>query len=287
MMVLLPQDPAPKLDVDQVKALGDVVRWSGVVASGLVLVAAFLLLQVIDRIVDRLSHNFAQWRMFLNKLEAVAHFIVYLATGAVMVLLSFRLTGPVLTFLGGTAAVAIGFAFKDLVTSLVAGVTIMVDRPFQVGDRVEFGGYYGDITAIGLRSVRMQTLDDNTVTIPNSKFFTDITACGNYGELDMMVTLDFHIGVDQDVRKARELIREITATSRYVYLDEDIEIIATQVVVESCVAVRLVLKAYVLDTRYEATMRTDITLRVLEAFAEQGIQPPAILHRSVDGAPVV
>lgn len=45
-----------------------------------------------------------------------------------------------LAILGGTAAVAMGFAMKDLVASVVAGVMIMVDRPFQVGDRVSFGG---------------------------------------------------------------------------------------------------------------------------------------------------
>ena len=47
----------------------------------------------------------------------------------------------------------VGFATKDLVASLVAGLLVMFDRPFQVGDRVWFGGEYGDVLAIGLRSV--------------------------------------------------------------------------------------------------------------------------------------
>ncbi len=282
-MSLLPlQGSLPTVDVEQVTALMDIIRWTGVAASAVIMLIALVALRVMDRIVERLSENFAQWRMFLNKLRAVFHFSVYLVTGLIIVMLSFRLTNTALTLLGGTAAVAVGFAVKDLVASLVAGVTIMIDRPFQVGDRVAFGGYYGDITAIGLRSVRMQTLDDNTVTIPNSKFFTDITACGNYGQLDMMVVINFHIGADQDLRKAREVVREIAATSRYVYLAKDIEVVATHVLIESYVAVRLMLKAYVLDTRYEKAMETDITLRVLEAFAEQGIQAPALLHRSMD-----
>ncbi len=49
---------------------------------------------------------------------------------------------------------------------------------------------------------------------------------------------------------------------------------------------RLMLKVHVLDTRFEKAMETDITLRVLEAFAERGIQAPAILHRSLEPAPV-
>jgi len=159
----------------------------------------------------------------------------------------------------------------------------MLDRPFQVGDRVSFGGQYGDITAIGLRSVKLLTLDDNTVTIPNNRFTTDITSCGNYGAPDMQVVIDFHIGMNQDVHRARELIREATVTSRYVYLPKPIIVNVSQVIIDSYIALRVKLKAYVLDTKYEKGFETDVTLRVLEAFSENGIQPPAVLHRSAAG----
>ena len=72
---------------------------------------------------------------------------------------------------------------------------IMADRPFQVGDRVSFGGQYGDVTAIGLRSVRVRTLDDSVVTIPNNLFLTDVTTCGNYGVLHMQLHVDLYIGI--------------------------------------------------------------------------------------------
>ena len=71
-------------------------------------------------------------------------------------LLSLRLSEQTLALIGGALAFALGFAAKDLVASLVAGFMIMADRPFQVGDRVNFGGAYGDVTAIGLRSVRIR-----------------------------------------------------------------------------------------------------------------------------------
>ena len=54
------------------------------------------------------------------------------------------LSWEVLIAVGGTVAVAIGFALKDFVASIVAGLVILVDRPFQVGDRVSFDGYYGE-----------------------------------------------------------------------------------------------------------------------------------------------
>ena len=85
----------------------------------------------------------------------------------------------VLPVVGGAGAFAVGFAMRDLVAAVIAGVTIMFDTPFQVGDRVQYAGQYGDIIQIGLRSVRMRTLDDNIVTIPNNKILTDVTSSGN------------------------------------------------------------------------------------------------------------
>jgi hypothetical protein len=77
------------------------------------------------------------------------------------------------------------------------------------------------------------------------------------------------------------LIREATVTSRFVHLPKPINVLVSQVIVENYVALRLSLKAYVLDTKFEKDFETDVTLRVLEAFDENGIQPPAILHRNI------
>lgn len=269
----------PEFGSGEVPDAAGLIRWSGVLASILVVVGGWLFLQLVRGIVDRMSESFAQWRLVLGKVRALLQFFVYLSTVVLVVLLSFRLTDTVLTFLGGSVALAAGFAFKDLAASLVGGITIMIDRPFQVGDRVNFGGYYGEVTSIGLRSVRMQTLDDDTVTIPNSKFIADATSTGNSGALDMMVVVEFHVGIDQDVRRAADLVREVAVTSRYVYLAKPVTVVVAQEVIGSALGVRLALKAYVLDVQYEKAMETDLTLRVLEAFAREGIRPPAVVHR--------
>ncbi|MBW2459983.1 MAG: mechanosensitive ion channel family protein, partial [Deltaproteobacteria bacterium] len=175
----------------------------------------------------------------------------------------------------------IGFSLRDLVAAMIAGVTIMLDRPFQVGDRVSYAGEYGDIIEIGLRSVRMQTLDDNTVTIPNNKILTDVTSCGNYGALDMQVSVDFWVGVDQDLDLAEQLLTEAIVSSRYVYLDKPVVVGIKQQMKGDQVAMLLQGKGYVLDTKYEAAFITDVTRRVIEAYREHHILPPAVLHRQL------
>lgn len=270
----------PETDLESLDQIANLVRWSGVFTSLLVVVGVTIAMRFLHDTVASLSHRFTSRRLLLQKIATILQFLVYIVTGAAVVALSFRLTDATLTLIGGTIAVSVGFAIKDVVASFIAGIMIMIDRPFQVGDRVSFGGQYGDITAIGLRSVRLQTLDDNTVTIPNNKFLNEITSNGNYGALDMMVVMDFHIGPDQDVRLARDLVTEAAVSSRFVFLDKPVVVLATQVILESHVAIRLRLKAYVLDTRYEKAFETDVNLRVLEAFATERIAPPAILHRT-------
>jgi len=285
-LLLLP--PAPALaqaaassaETEIISALPYMIRWSGLALSVPIVIAAWMLLRFADRLVHNLGEVFTGRRLSLQKLNTFFRFAVYLLAVVAVVLLSFRISTEVLVLLGGTLAVAIGFALKDLAASVLSGVMMLFDRPFQVGDRVTFGGEYGDVISLGLRSVKLQTLDDNTVTIPNNVFLSGVTSCGNYGVLHMQVVVDFYIGTDQNVDRARELIREATATSRYVHLPKPIVVRVSQVIVENYVALRLRLKAYVLDTRYEKDFETDVTLRVLDAFREAEIQAPAILHRS-------
>ena len=173
----------------------------------------------------------------------------------------------------------VGFALKDLAASVLAGVTILFDRPFQVGDRVTFGRHYGEISAIGLRSVRLVTLDDSLVTIPNNKFLTEVVVSGNAGALDMQIVVDFFIASDADVERARRIVTEAVRTSRFVYLEKPVVVLVNEVIHESYVATRLRAKAYVLDVKEEKAYETDVSLRVKQAFAAAGIRSPAVVLR--------
>jgi small-conductance mechanosensitive channel len=269
------QDPA------EFGRLAEFIRWGGVVASIPVIVGALFLIRVVENFGDRLSVRFSNRRPTIQKVQTTSRFFIYIATLMVAAGLSIRLDPTALTVIGGALAFAVGFALRDLVASFIAGITIMFDRPFQVGDRVSYGGEYGDIIKIGLRSVRMNTLDHNIITIPNNKVFTDVTSSGNYGALEMQVAMDFYIGVDQDAKLAAEIIREACLTSPYVYLDQPIPVLARQVILQDYVAFHLKVRPYVFDCKYEKPFETDIHFRVLEAFRDRGIGPPAVIHRSL------
>jgi len=70
----------------------------------------------------------------------------------------------------GVGGLAIALAAQKTVENLFGGVTLIADRPVQVGDFCRFGDRVGTIEAIGLRSTRVRTLDRTVVTVPNSEF---------------------------------------------------------------------------------------------------------------------
>ncbi|MFK7988356.1 MAG: mechanosensitive ion channel family protein [Sandaracinaceae bacterium] len=264
---------------DSVNDILQFFRPEGLIPALFVLILAWFLGRLLTSTFEQLGTRFTEYRLMLNQTKAIARLGLYLAALLAVVPLVFSLSDQAILALGGTAAVAIGIALRDLVASIIAGITILVDKPFQVGDRITYGDTYGEVVEIGLRTVRVVTLDDNLVTIPNSKFLTDVVASGNAGELDMLVQMDFFIGVDQDLPSAKRIVSEALASSRFTYLKKPWSIVISEVQQHDFVAVRLRAKVYVLDVHYEKALETDVTERVVEAFRSEGIGGPAVLHR--------
>lgn len=73
----------------------------------------------------------------------------------------------------GLAGLALSLAAQDSLKNFFGSITILLDRPFQVGDRIVFGGYDGQIDEIGFRSTKIRTAAGHLITIPNSKIVSD------------------------------------------------------------------------------------------------------------------
>lgn len=260
-----PQQESPGLlDAFNPGAIPEAIVW---------IVGAVVVVRFMNRFVARLSERVARHRLIFKQVGTLLAFGLYVVAFILAFSSLFTLSSEALLALSGTIAVTVGFALKDVAASFFAGITILINRPFQVGDRISFGGYYGEVKEIGLRTVRLVTLDDNLVTIPTNKFLTDPVASANAGELDCMVVTKFHVSPNADHCRAQEIVREAVLASKYLYLGKPMTVLVSTLLTERGQSVvELTAKAYVYDARHEKSFASDVTDRVLSAFQSEGVR---------------
>ncbi len=115
----------------------------------------------------------------------------------------------------GIGGLAFALAAQDTVGNLFGGVTIFLDKPFNVNQRVKIAGFDGTITEIGLRSTRLKTLENRIVTIPNSTF-TDNPVENVSSEPSRKVVLNLGLTYDTDANQMElgmKLLRDIAAAN--------------------------------------------------------------------------
>lgn len=262
--------------LEQIFEVAKLFQWQNIVLLVFGFAVLIYLVRIINHSTAYLNTKYPSKRILLLQISTIIVFLIYIFGGFFLIYSTLHPPRELMLALGGSAAVAIGFAFKDIAASLIAGLIILFDRPFQVGDRVTFGNVYGEIKSITLRTVRLVTLDDNLVTIPNSKFINEYVASGNAGALDMMVVIDFHTALSVDVEQVKALLHEIAVTSRFAYLKKPISIVVSEVAIAERLALRFSVKVYVLDVQYEKALQTDIVTRASTYFNKKGIERPAV-----------
>jgi small conductance mechanosensitive channel len=140
---------------------------------------------------------------------------------AVAVAFGFAGFGSFLTAIATVAAaatLAIGFAMQDVIKNFVAGIFIFTDRPFRIGDWIEWDGYEGIVEDISLRVSRVRTFDNELLTVPNSHL-TDGVIKNPVAKDELRLKPVFGIGYDDDIDAATEIILE-EADSHPEILDE-------------------------------------------------------------------
>jgi small conductance mechanosensitive channel len=107
----------------------------------------------------------------------------------------------------GVSSVAIGFAFKDILQNMLAGVLILLRQPFQVGDEIVSGGHTGKVEKIETRATFITTCDGRRVVIPNAEIYTDAVVVITAFE-KIRSQYDIGIGCNDDWTKAKSLMIE-------------------------------------------------------------------------------
>ena len=128
--------------------------------------------------------------------------------------IAFRIAGygrllASLTAVAAAATLAVGFALQDTLSNFVAGLFIYIDRPFRIGDWIEWeaGTYSGIVEDITFRVTRVRTFDNELLTVPNA-LLTQNTIKNPVANDELRIQYTFGIGYDDDIEQATDIIIE-------------------------------------------------------------------------------
>ncbi|MFB3131783.1 MAG: mechanosensitive ion channel family protein, partial [Rhodothermales bacterium] len=270
--------------------VGDIESYLGKLVLALLIVAfSFFLVRGLVWFLQTLSERRTARRLFFKKLIPMGRLIIWGLTIYIVLADIFKLDQRGILAAATALGVVIGFASQDILKNIFGGILIIFDQPFQVGDKINVGGTYGEVVSIGLRSTRIVTPDDNLVSVPNSQVVDSQVANANAGSLDCQVVVDLYLPGWVDVMNAKSIAYSAAANSKYVYLEKPIVVRVKDVFKETFLT-QLKVKAYVLDARYEFAFASDITETAKAEFLRQGLfnkmdVVPAPLEPPVNGAP--
>ncbi len=139
---------------------------------------------------------------------AVSTTVVVTAVVAVALAATIAGAGVVLSafaVLAGALTLAVGFAAQGLIANFVAGVFIIQDEPFTVGDWIEWDGNGGVVREVQLRVTKLDTFDNQLITVPNSDL-SGAAVINNGANDTRRVSTGFGIGYEDDIEQARDAI---------------------------------------------------------------------------------
>ncbi len=248
------------------------VPLSSVVDALVVIVTAYVLARLANYALRTLADRVVQHRFRVTSVIPILQFCIYGVATYFALTTLFDLTTTQLVAFSGLLGAAIGLGLKDFLADVVGGLVVVVEQPYQVGDKVALGDHYGEVTNIGLRSTTLVTPNDTAVVVPNFTAVNESVANNNTSDAEMLVTVTFHIAPESDTGRATDILEEALLTSRYVYVDDAHP--SSVLVSDERYYQTLTGRAYVNDLRNERLFQTDVTERVLDAFEDAGIESP-------------
>ncbi|MPY67045.1 mechanosensitive ion channel [Deinococcus sp. SDU3-2] len=187
----------------------------------------------------------------------------------------------------GFTSVAIGFAFKDIFQNLLAGLLILITRPFRIGDQIISGATEGTVEDIQVRATVVRTYDNRKVVIPNSDLFTGRVTVNTAFE-KRSVSLPLTLPHGTDLEQARTLLVGAARGVPDLAEDPPPSVVLTDL---NSGGLTLSLRYWVSPTqRREVTATTDEVLTAVHArLREAGVNlapPPGVALEGVPGRPL-
>ena len=171
--------------------------FSALVVLFLTRYAVQLALKIVDETGKRTIKS-TSLQLLLTKICRIGIWTLGILLACVLAFPGFELGDIIATL--GVGSVAVGFAFQDIFKNFLAGIILLVEEPFTIGDEVVIGDFQGKVENISIRSTKIRTYQGERVLLPNSTVFTDavkVVTAYAHRRTDLAVGVDYNSSLPQ------------------------------------------------------------------------------------------
>lgn len=255
---------------NMVQLLEQIFSFINIFAILSVLAGVWVFLVFMRWCIDGLVAFYPKYRIQLSQTYPMLRIVVWIGTMIYIVVGIIHPPEAILFASLGSMGLAIGLASQDAIRNVLAGIIMAFSPRFRVGDMVQIGEHYGEVVGLDLSITRLQTFDDNTVSVPNANVLNMPVSNANGGELNEMVVIPIALPPNVSIKKVKTAAITAAKCSPYVFLKKPITATISPVY-DKGFYIQLTVKAYVIDVRMEKAMATDIAERIMESLFEKDL----------------
>lgn len=251
----------------ETKVMKNYFSLSKVLISVVLLTLTFFFLKIVSAILSVWAEKSTKHRITIKGLIPLTRIIVWFGTLTFILVAVFRPPLASILAFAASIGVAVGFAAQDFLKNIFGGIVIIIDRPFQIGDKVEIGNHYGEVVSIGLRSTRIVTPDDSLVSVPNAEVMNQSVSNANVSEENCQVSTEIYLPLTANMEIIKQRALEAAKVSKYIFLNKPIVVLFSQESFANMVMLKVKVKAYVNDIRNEFIFKSEITQLLTKEFS--------------------
>ncbi len=207
----------------------------------------------------------------MTLLRSAARYTIYFAAICIIVnQLGFGSVASNVVTAAGIGALVISLGAQSVIGDVVAGLFIMFERQYAVGDLVRINDYTGTVTSLAMRCTYLKTWKGEKIIIPNGQVRTVVNLSGEFN----MALVDVPVSYEDDIEKVTEIIRDVAMTYYHEHPDlcyEEPFVASINGFDASSIKVTIMQKA--MKTNHFAVMR-DLRMAVKKRFDQEGISIP-------------
>lgn len=179
----------------------------------------------------------------------------------------------------GLVGAALALGLQNTVANIMGGISLVTDRPFEVGDRIQIGDFWGDVEEIGLRSTRILTARREFVIVPNR--LMDEREIWNYTKRypELRLEVSTAISYDSDVDHARTLMKQVARNHQDVLSFPRPRVLVREF---QDSGLQVELQCFIEDARDRYEISSDLRRDIKVALDEGGVEIPYPYRTLVD-----